>query len=113
MRKIYEVMDIADAAYILHSGKLTFEISPDDRYYLEGKEIIFGAEEPLIAYKTEREEYFRFQTVYVDDDSKVDKIPPENLQQVLCYGFRRNVVDTYGPVIFTKPVAPVTRQFVL
>lgn len=83
MRKIYEVMDIADAAYILHSGKLTFEISPDDRYYLEGKEIIFGAEEPLIAFKTEREEYFRFQTVYVEDDASVDRIPLENLYKVI------------------------------
>ena len=85
MRKIYEVMDFAESAYILHSGKLTFEISPGDRYYLEGKEIIFGAEEPLIAYKTEREEYFRFQTVYVEDDSGVDKIPLANLYKVVSF----------------------------
>ena len=68
-------MDIADTAYILRRGKLTFEISPEDKYYVEGKDIIFGAEEPLIAYKSEREDYFRFQTAYVDDDSSVEKIP--------------------------------------
>jgi CRP-like cAMP-binding protein len=83
MRKIYEVMDIADAAYILHEGKLTFEISPEDRYYLEGNKIIFGAEEPLISYKTKREDYFRFQTVYVDEDTQVDRIPLKNLCKVV------------------------------
>ncbi len=83
MQKIYEVMDIADTAYILHKGKLIFEISPDDRYSMEGNEIIFGAEEPLIAYKTEREEYFRFQSAYVEEDSSVDKIPLSNLYKVV------------------------------
>ena len=83
MRKIYELMDIADSAYIMHSGKLILEISHMDRYYLEGNEIIFGAEEPLIAYKLNREDYFRFQTVYVEDRSSVEKIPLENLYKVI------------------------------
>ena len=72
MKKIYELMDIAESAYIMHNGKLIFEISPMDRYYLEGNEIIFGAEEPLIAYKLDREDYFRFQTVYVEDSSSIE-----------------------------------------
>ncbi|MBN2322631.1 MAG: cyclic nucleotide-binding domain-containing protein [Spirochaetes bacterium] len=101
MRKIYEVMDIADAAYILHEGKITFEISAEDKYYLEGKEIVFGAEEPLIAYKSERDEYFRFQSVYVDDESKVDKIPPQNLYKVLsnyniAYTVTKNIARFLG-----------------
>ncbi len=83
MRTVYEVMDLADSAYIMHKGKLTFELSQDDRYTVEGKEIIFGAEEPLIAYKTSRDEYFRFQTVYVDDDAIIDKIPSSNLYKVM------------------------------
>lgn len=89
-------MDIADSAYILHKGKLTFEISPNDRYHMEGKEIIFGSEEPLISYKTQRDEYFRFQTVYVDEDALVDKIPPKNLNKVMSiynigYGITKNI----------------------
>jgi CRP-like cAMP-binding protein len=96
MRKIYEVMDIADTAYILHQGKLTFEISPQDRYHVEGKEIIFGAEEPLIAYKSEREDYFRFQTALVEDESKIDKIPLQNLYKVISvynvgYSITKNI----------------------
>ena len=83
MRKIYEVMDIADTAYMLRQGKLTFEISPEDKYHVEGKDIVFGAEEPLIAYKADREDYFRFQTVYVDDEASVDKIPSQNLYKVI------------------------------
>jgi len=96
MRKIYEVMDIAESAFILHSGKLIFELSQDDRYSVEGKEIIFGTEEPLIAYKTNRDEYFRFQTVYVDDDSRVDKIILSNLYKVaslynIGYSITKNI----------------------
>lgn len=96
MRKIYEVMDIADTAYILHEGKLIYEISNDDRYVIEGKEIIFGAEEPLIAYKTNRDEYFRFQSAYVSDDAKVDKIPLTNLYRVISlynigYNISKNI----------------------
>jgi len=96
MRKVYEVMDIADTAYIMHRGKIVFEISPNDRYQLEGKEIIFGAEEPLIAYSSEREEYFRFQTVYVDEDSVLDRIPLKNLTRVISifnigYSITRNI----------------------
>ncbi len=83
MHKIYELMDPADSAYILHKGKLTFEISPNDKYYLEGKEIIFGSEEPLIAYKSNRDSYFRFQSVYTEDISSVDKIPLKNLYKVI------------------------------
>ena len=83
MLKIYEVMDFADTAYIMHEGKLTFEISPQDKYHLEGKEIIFGSEEPLIAYKSNADEYFRFQTVYTEDESSVDKIPLKNLYKVI------------------------------
>ena len=80
MQKVYEVMDFADTAFILHSGKLIFEIDPDDRYTVEGNEIIFGAEEPLIAYKAQRDDYFRFQSVYVEDGSTFDKIPLKNLR---------------------------------
>jgi hypothetical protein len=83
MQKIYELMDSADSAYIMHKGKLTFEISPNDKYYLEGKEIIFGTEEPLIAYKSNRDSYFRFQTVYAEDGSSVDSIPLKNLYKVI------------------------------
>ena len=83
MKKIYEVMDIADKAYIMHEGKIIFEISPEDKYTVEGKEVIFGAEEPLIAYKTGREDYFRFQSAFVTDDSKVDVIPLKNLYKVM------------------------------
>ena len=84
MKKVFEVMDIADRAYIMHEGKISFEISSEDRYTVEGKEIIFGAEEPLIAYKTGREDYFRFQSAYVTDDSKVDIIPLKNLYRVIA-----------------------------
>ena len=76
-------MDISDSAYIMHEGKIVFEISPEDKYTVEGKEIIFGAEEPLIAYKTGRDDYFRFQSAYVTDDSKVDVIPLKNLYKVI------------------------------
>ena len=76
-------MDIANSAYIMHEGKTVFEISPEDKYTVEGKEIIFGAEEPLIAYKTGRDDYFRFQSAYVTDDSKVDVIPLKNLYKVI------------------------------
>jgi len=96
MRKIYEVMDIADSAYIMHSGKLTFFVSEDDRYSVEGKEIIFGAEEPLIARKMNREEYFRFQSAFADDDSIIEKIPLANLYRVISiynigYGITKNI----------------------
>jgi hypothetical protein len=96
MRKIYEVMDIADSAYILRKGKLTFELSPEDRYSVEGQEIIFGAEEPLIALKTSNSEYFRFQTVFVDDGAKVDRIPAQNLYKVVTnynigYSITKNI----------------------
>jgi len=83
MKKAYEVMDIADKVFIMHDGKLIFEISPDDKYYLEGKEIIFGAEEPLIAYKTNRDEYFRFQSAYVENGSSFDVIPLKNLYKLI------------------------------
>ena len=101
MQKIYEVIDIADSAYIMHSGKLIFEISPRDKYYLEGKEIIFGAEEPLIAYKSNREDYFRFQSVYVEDGSSFDKIPLKNLYKVISiynigYGITKNIAKFVG-----------------
>ncbi len=96
MIKIYEVMDIADKAYIMHEGKLIYEISENDRYTIEGKEIIFGAEEPLIAYKTGRDEYFRFQSAYVSEDAKVDKIPLSNLYKVISlynvgYNISKNI----------------------
>jgi len=96
MQKIYELMDIADTAYIIHSGKLIFEISPKDRYHLDGNEIIFGTEEPLIAYKLNREDYFRFQTVFIEEGSVVDKIPLQNLYKVLSiynigYSIAKNI----------------------
>jgi len=96
MAKVYEVMDIATSAFILRKGKLTFELSPNDRYHVEGKEIIFGAEELLIANKNNCEEYYRFQTVYVDDDAKVDAIPIHNLLKVIGiynigYSITRNI----------------------
>lgn len=83
MQTVYEVMDIADSAYLLQKGKLTFELSPRDRYTVEGKEIIFGAEEPLIASKNNSDEYFRFQTVHTEDDALIKKIPCENLYRVI------------------------------
>jgi CRP-like cAMP-binding protein len=96
MRKIYEVMDFADSAYIMHKGKLIFELSPNDRYRVEGKEVIFGAEEPLIAYKSNMDEYYRFQTAYVEDDAVMDKIPLKNLYKFIStynigYGITRNI----------------------
>ncbi len=83
MRTVYEVMDNADSAYILQKGKLTFELSPKDRYTVEGKEIIFGAEEPLIASRNNSEEYFRFQTVLAEDEALIKKIPLDNLYKVI------------------------------
>jgi CRP-like cAMP-binding protein len=83
MQKIYEVMDFADSAFILHGGKLIFEVSDRDRYTIEGKEIIFGAEEPLIAHKTNLDEYFRFQTVLAEDETSFDRIPLKNLYKVI------------------------------
>jgi CRP-like cAMP-binding protein len=83
MRKVYEVMDVASTAFILRKGKLTFELSQSDRYHVEGKEIIFGTEEPLIASRNNRDEYFRFQTVYVDDDAKIEIIPLPNLLKLI------------------------------
>ena len=83
MRTVYEVMDNADSAYILQKGKLTFELSPKDRYTVEGKEIIFGAEEPLIASRNNSEEYFRFQTVLAEDKALIKKIPLDNLYRVI------------------------------
>lgn len=83
MRTVYEVMDNADSAYILQKGKLTFELSPKDRYTVEGKEIIFGAEEPLIASRNNSEEYFRFQTVLAEDEALIKKIPLDNLYRVI------------------------------
>ncbi len=96
MRIVYEVMDNADSAFILHKGKLMFELSPKDRYTVEGKEIIFGAEEPLIAHWNKAEEYFRFQTVYVDDSATIEKIPLNNLHKVIGiynigYSITRNI----------------------
>ena len=83
MNKIYEAMDIADCAYLMHTGKLSFEISPEDKYTLAGKEIIFGAEEPLLAHKSDMDEYFRFQTVYAEDGSSIAKIPKGNLYKLI------------------------------
>lgn len=83
MRTVYEVMDNADSVYILQKGKLTFELSPKDRYTVEGKEIIFGAEEPLIASRNNSEEYFRFQTVLAEDEALIKKIPLDNLYRVI------------------------------
>jgi CRP-like cAMP-binding protein len=83
MNKIYEAMDIADCAYLMHDGKLSFEISPEDKYILEGREIIFGAEEPLLAHKSDMDEYFRFQTVYAENGSSIAKIPLENLYKLI------------------------------
>jgi len=96
MRNIYEVMDFADSAYIMHQGRLWFELSPDDRYSVESKGIIFGAEEPLIANKTGRDEYFRFQSAYVSDDASVEKIPLKNLFKVFAvynigYSITKNI----------------------
>jgi CRP-like cAMP-binding protein len=96
MQIVYEVMDIADSAYLLQKGKLTFELSPRDRYTVEGKEIIFGAEEPLIASKNKNEEYFRFQTVHAEDDALIKKIPSMNLYRVIGiynigYSITRNI----------------------
>jgi hypothetical protein len=96
MQKIYEVMDIADSAYIMHKGKIIFEPTPKDRYQMEGKEIIFGAEEPLIAYKLNREDYFRFQTVYTEEGSSFDRIPLRNLYKVISvynigYSITKNI----------------------
>lgn len=76
-------MDAASCAYILRKGKLTFELSPSDRYHVEGKEIIFGAEEPLIACRDNCDEYYRFQSVYTDDDAKIEKIPVPNLLKLI------------------------------
>ena len=72
-----------DSVYILQKGKLTFELSPKDRYTVEGKEIIFGAEEPLIASRNNSEEYFRFQTVLAEDEALIKKIPLDNLYRVI------------------------------
>ena len=83
MRTVYEVMDTADSAYILQKGKLIFELSPKDRYTVEGKEIIFGAEEPFIASMNNSDEYFRFQTVLAEDEALIKKIPLENLYRVI------------------------------
>lgn len=83
MKKVYEVMDTADSAYLLHEGKLVFEVSFQDRYSVEGKEIIFGAEEPLLAHKHNREEYFRFQTAYVNEEASYDRIPLNNLYRMI------------------------------
>jgi CRP-like cAMP-binding protein len=83
MEKVYELLDIADSAYILHQGRLVFEISPHDNYSIEGREIIFGAEEPFLAHKHESDEYFRFQTAYVDESSTFDRIPLRNLFKVI------------------------------
>ncbi len=96
MQKVYEVMDFADCAYILRSGKLVFEITPQDKYTLEGREIIFGAEEPIIRYKTGREDYLRFQTVWAEEGSRIDKIPANNLYKVLSlynigYNLTKNI----------------------
>jgi CRP-like cAMP-binding protein len=96
MQNIYELMDVADSAYILHSGKLVFEITPTDRYHLEGKEIIFGAEEPLIALKLNREDYFRFQSVYLEGEAVFDRIPLQNLYKVISvynigYSIAKNI----------------------
>ncbi len=76
-------MDIADCAYLMHTGKLSLEISPEDKYTLEGKGIIFGAEEPLLAHKSDMDEYFRFQTVHVESGSSIAKIPLENLYKLI------------------------------
>lgn len=96
MQKVYEVMDFADHAYILRNGKLVFEVTPQDKYTLEGREIIFGAEEPVIRYKTGREDYLRFQTVWAEEGSKIEKIPASNLYRVLSlynigYNLTRNI----------------------
>jgi CRP-like cAMP-binding protein len=96
MQKIYEAMDPADCAFIMHKGKLVFEISPNDRYHLEGKEIIFGSEEPLIARRFDMDQYFRFQSAYVESSSLVDKIPLENLYKVISifnigFGITKNI----------------------
>ena len=96
MHKIYESMDQADCAYIMHSGKLVFEISRNDRYQLEGQEIIFGAEEPLIAHREDKKHYFRFQTAYMEQGSRVDRIPLANLHKVITvynigYGIAKNI----------------------
>jgi CRP-like cAMP-binding protein len=89
-------MDIADTAYLLQKGKLTFELSPKDRYTVEGNEIIFGAEEPLIASKNSNREYYRFQTVRAEDNAHIKKIPKENLYKVIGiynvgYSITRNI----------------------
>jgi CRP-like cAMP-binding protein len=96
MQKIYGAMDPADCAYIMHKGKLVFEISPNDRYHLEGKEIIFGSEEPLIARRFDMDQYFRFQSAYVESGSLVDRIPLQNLFKVISnynigYGITKNI----------------------
>ena len=82
MQTVYEVMDIADSAYLLQKGKLTFELSPRDRYTVEGKEIIFGAEELLIASKSNNREYFRFQTVLAEDEALIKKSQQYTLESV-------------------------------
>ena len=110
MKKIYSAMENAQSAYILHSGKLIFEITLNDRYQVEGREIIFGAEEPLIVYKTRRHEYLRFQTVYVNDDASVDQIPAKNLYKVMSvynigYNVTKNIaryVEITNRIYFNK-----------
>jgi len=102
MKKIYEVMDTADRAFIMHKGKLIFEISPDDRYYIEGKEIIFGAEESLIAYKIKSDEYFRFQAAYIEDGSTFDIIPLKNLcKLILTYNIGYNITKNIARYLQT------------
>ena len=96
MKKIYEAMDFADTAYIMQIGKVTFILSQDDKFSLEGKGIIFGTEEPLIAYKMGIEDYFRFQSVFAEDDAAIDKIPLKNLYKLISiynigYNITKNI----------------------
>jgi CRP-like cAMP-binding protein len=89
-------MDTADTAYLLQKGKLVFELSPRDKYTVEGREIIFGAEEPLIASQNSSREYYRFQTVHAEEDALIKKIPVENLYKVIGiynvgYSITRNI----------------------
>jgi CRP-like cAMP-binding protein len=71
-------------------------LSPRDKYTVEGQEIIFGAEELLIASQNRGGEYYRFQTVYADEGAQIKKIPTANLYKVIGiynvgYSITRNI----------------------
>ncbi|HPJ13690.1 MAG TPA: cyclic nucleotide-binding domain-containing protein [Spirochaetota bacterium] len=80
--RLYEKDSDSDAAYYLSHGGIYYYISNSDKYSLKGQNFIIGASE-LIMSKAIGQPVLRQETVLLDKDACVKKIPSDKFYESL------------------------------